>query len=123
MALWPLSPVVVVVSFLHPILFIVSSILTYGCDYTGIGLNMTRALAANGAHKIYILGRRLEVLEKAAAEFPDVIIPHQADVTTKTDLQAAVDRIKSEVGHVNLVVANSGSIGPPRTIQPCGLSA
>ncbi|KAJ5367373.1 hypothetical protein N7541_001314 [Penicillium brevicompactum] len=76
-----------------------SAILTYGCDYTGIGLNMTRALAVNGAHKIYILGRRLDVLEKAAAEFPDVIIPHQADVTSKTDLQAAVDRIKSEVGY------------------------
>jgi hypothetical protein len=50
---------------------------------------MTRALAANGAHKIYVLGRRLKVLEKVAAEYPDVIIPHQADVTSKQDLQAA----------------------------------
>ncbi|OQD61650.1 hypothetical protein PENPOL_c016G01014 [Penicillium polonicum] len=85
---------------------------------SGIGLNMTRALAANGAHKIYILGRRLEVLEKAAAEYPDVIIPHQADVTSKQDLQAAVDRVKLEVGYVNLVVANSGSIGPPVRFNP-----
>jgi len=79
---------------------------------------MTRALAANGAHKVYILGRRLEVLEKAAEEYPDVIIPHQADVTSKEDLQAAVDRVKSEVGYVNLVVANSGSIGPPVRFNP-----
>jgi NAD(P)-dependent dehydrogenase (short-subunit alcohol dehydrogenase family) len=79
---------------------------------------MTRALAANGAHKIYILGRRLEVLEKAAAEYPDVIIPHQADVTSKEDLQAAVNRVKSEVGYVNLVVVNSGSIGPPVRFNP-----
>ncbi|KAJ5962625.1 hypothetical protein N7501_007566 [Penicillium viridicatum] len=63
---------------------------------SGIGLNMTRVLAANGAQKIYILGRRLEVLEKAAAEYPNVIIPHQADVTSKQDLQAAVDRVKLE---------------------------
>ena len=79
---------------------------------------MTRALAANGAHKVYILGRRLEVLKKAAEEYPDVIIPHQADVTSKEDLQAAVDRVKSEVGYVNLVVANSGSIGPPVRFNP-----
>ncbi|PLB44279.1 short-chain dehydrogenase [Aspergillus steynii IBT 23096] len=85
---------------------------------SGIGLTMTRALAANGASKVYILGRRLEVLETAAAEFPGVVIPHQADVTSKTDLQAVVDRIKSEVGYVNLVVANSGSIGPPVRFNP-----
>ncbi|KAJ5554114.1 hypothetical protein N7513_004073 [Penicillium frequentans] len=85
---------------------------------SGIGLTMTRALAANGAHKVYILGRRLEVLEKAAEEFPAVIIPHQADVTSKEDLQAAVDRVKSEVGYINLVIANSGSIGPPVRFNP-----
>ncbi|KAL4902749.1 hypothetical protein BDW74DRAFT_169337 [Aspergillus multicolor] len=79
---------------------------------SGIGLTMTRALAANGAKRVYILGRRLSVLEEAAAEFPEIVFPHQADVTSKTDLQAAVDRIKAEVGYVNLVVANSGSIGP-----------
>ncbi|KAJ5987194.1 hypothetical protein N7451_011559 [Penicillium sp. IBT 35674x] len=85
---------------------------------SGIGLTMTRALAANGAHKVYILGRRLEVLEKAAEELPEIIIPQQADVTCKEDLQAAVDRVKSEVGYVNLVVANSGSIGPPVRFNP-----
>ncbi|KAL4788379.1 short-chain dehydrogenase [Aspergillus varians] len=85
---------------------------------SGIGLIMTRTLAANGAQKVYILGRRLEVLEKAAAEFPGVVVPHQADVTSKADLQAAVDRVKSEVGYVNLVVANSGSIGPPVRFNP-----
>ncbi|KAL2828477.1 short-chain dehydrogenase [Aspergillus cavernicola] len=85
---------------------------------SGIGLIMTRALAANGAQKVYILGRRLEVLEKAAAEFPGVVVPHQTDVTSKADLQAVVDRVKSEVGYVNLVVANSGNIGPPVRFNP-----
>ncbi|PYH42142.1 SDR family NAD(P)-dependent oxidoreductase [Aspergillus saccharolyticus JOP 1030-1] len=85
---------------------------------SGIGLIMTRALATNGAHKVYILGRRQEVLERAAAEFPGTVIPHPADVTSKADLQAAVDRIKSEVGYVNLVIANSGTIGPAARFNP-----
>jgi NAD(P)-dependent dehydrogenase (short-subunit alcohol dehydrogenase family) len=84
---------------------------------TGIGLTMTRALAFNGAKKVYIIGRRLEKLEEAAKEH-DSIIPVQGDVTSKTDLQAAVDRITSEVGYVNLVIANSGIIGPPVRYNP-----
>ncbi|KAJ5308659.1 hypothetical protein PENANT_c053G11496 [Penicillium antarcticum] len=84
---------------------------------SGIGLTMSRALATNGAHKVYILGRRMDVLEKTAAEYPS-IVPVQADVTSKADLQAAVDLIKEEVGYVNLVVANSGSIGPPVRFSP-----
>ncbi|KAL9070782.1 MAG: hypothetical protein Q9157_005695 [Trypethelium eluteriae] len=73
---------------------------------------MARALAFNGARKVYLLGRRLEVLKKAAQEHSS-LAPLQCDVTSKEDLQAAVDHIAAEVGHVNLVVANSGSIGPP----------
>ncbi|KAF6790360.1 short chain dehydrogenase reductase [Colletotrichum sojae] len=78
---------------------------------SGIGLTMAKALAANGAQKVYILGRRQEVLDSAAKEHP-AIAPIRCDVTSKDDLQAAVDRVASEVGFVNLVVANSGVIGP-----------
>ncbi|KAL3479658.1 hypothetical protein BJX99DRAFT_268018 [Aspergillus californicus] len=84
---------------------------------SGIGQTMTRALAFNGARKVYILGRRLDVLATTAAEHPS-IIPIQCDVTSKEDLQAAVDHIKADVGYVNLVVANSGSIGPPVRFNP-----
>ncbi|EXJ77054.1 hypothetical protein A1O3_10212 [Capronia epimyces CBS 606.96] len=85
---------------------------------SGIGLTMARALAGNGAHKVYLLGRRLAVLEAAAAEFPGILVAQQCDVTSKEDLQAAVDRVKAEVGYVNLVVANSGTIGPPVRFNP-----
>lgn len=34
----------------------------------GLGLVMTRALAQNGAKRVYILGRRREVLENAISE-------------------------------------------------------
>ncbi|KAK3302970.1 uncharacterized protein B0T15DRAFT_401419 [Chaetomium strumarium] len=80
---------------------------------TGIGLTMARALAINGAQRVYILGRRLDVLQDAAAKHhPTVFVPIQCDVTSKDSLQAAVDRISSEVGYINLLVANSGIGGP-----------
>ncbi|KAL5342699.1 hypothetical protein BJX70DRAFT_409684 [Aspergillus crustosus] len=84
---------------------------------SGIGLIMARALAQNGAKKVYILGRRLDVLDKAAAEHPS-IVALQCDVTSKNGLQHAVDLIKAEVGYVNLVIANSGTIGPAVRFDP-----
>ena len=78
---------------------------------------MTRALAFNGAKKVYIMGRRLDKLEETAKEHEN-IVPIQGDVTSKADLQAAVDKITQEVGYVNLVIANSGSIGPAVRFNP-----
>lgn len=78
---------------------------------------MARALAQNGARKVFVLGRRLEVLETAAKEHPS-IVALQCDVTSKDALQAAVDQIAAEVGYVNLVVANSGVIGPVVRFNP-----
>jgi NAD(P)-dependent dehydrogenase (short-subunit alcohol dehydrogenase family) len=78
---------------------------------------MAKALAFNGAKKVYILGRRPDVLAEAAKEHPS-LTPIQCDVTSKGDLQAAVDRVQAEVGYVNLVVANSGSIGPAVRFSP-----
>lgn len=80
---------------------------------------MARALAFNGAAKVYLLGRRLEVLEAAAAEHPS-LVPFQCDVTSKQDLQAAVDFVRADApgGGVNLVVANSGAIGPAVRFPP-----
>ncbi|KAI1501368.1 short-chain dehydrogenase [Biscogniauxia marginata] len=84
---------------------------------SGIGLTMARALAFNGARKVYILGRRLELLKTAAKEHSS-LVPLQCDVTSKQDLQSVVDHITADVGYVNLVVANSGSIGPPVRFSP-----
>ena len=107
---------------------------------TGIGLSMTRALAQNGA-TVYIIGRRLETLTAAAAsvnstptspsttppntsnETPDQanghpglkmgkVIPIQADVTSPASLAAAASTIASSSGHINLLIANAGILGP-----------
>ncbi|KAI0552181.1 short-chain dehydrogenase [Xylaria curta] len=77
---------------------------------TGIGHMMAKALANAGA-KVYILGRRASALEAAASSHPN-IIPLVCDVSSKESLQSVVDRLTSEVGYVNLVVANSGIMGP-----------
>ncbi|KAI4837629.1 NAD(P)-binding protein [Aureobasidium sp. EXF-8845] len=79
---------------------------------SGIGLMMTKALAANGAKKIYIIGRRKQVLEEAASHNPSVIIPVVGDVTSKDTLKAIASRIESEVGYINFLVCNSGAMGP-----------
>ncbi|KAI1387704.1 NAD(P)-binding protein [Hypoxylon trugodes] len=80
---------------------------------TGIGFMITKALATNGASKVYILGRRLNALQQAAAQIGSGnVIPVTCDVTSKESLQSAVDQIQQEVGFVNLVVCNSGIGGP-----------
>ncbi|CZT45832.1 probable 3-oxoacyl-[acyl-carrier-protein] reductase [Rhynchosporium secalis] len=84
---------------------------------SGIGLMMARALALNGAYRIYIIGRRKDVLEKAAQSVGTKnIIPLVGDVTSKETLASLVATIKSEVGYVNVLIANSGILGPQKSI-------
>ncbi|KAI1115977.1 short chain dehydrogenase [Nemania sp. NC0429] len=83
---------------------------------TGIGFHMAKALANAGAKSVYILSQRKEVLEEAAKAH-ESLRPLVCDVGSKTSLQAAVDAISQEVGHVNLVIANAGVIGPAARFQ------
>lgn len=78
---------------------------------------MARALAANGARRVYLLGRRRDVLE-AAVETEKAFVAVQCDVTNKASLQGAVDKITTEVGYINLLVANAGTIGPTEGWRP-----
>ncbi|KAI1332793.1 NAD(P)-binding protein [Xylariaceae sp. FL0255] len=86
---------------------------------SGLGLMMAQALEANGAI-VYIIGRRKESLEKAAATAKHGNIRHiVGDVTSKPSLEAAASNISSETGGiVNLVIANSGISGPGMTGLP-----
>ena len=83
-----------------------------GNNEAGIGWNMAEALAVSGARKVYILGRRLHVLEESAAKYPDIMVPIACDVTSKESLQAAVDQVSEDTGYINLLIANSGVSGP-----------
>ncbi|RYP75548.1 hypothetical protein DL769_003794 [Monosporascus sp. CRB-8-3] len=59
---------------------------------SGIGPMMTKALAGAGEKKVYILGRRKAVLERAAAAHSN-LSPLEWDVTSKESFQVAVDAI------------------------------
>ncbi|KAI1434315.1 NAD(P)-binding protein [Xylaria sp. CBS 124048] len=85
---------------------------------SGIGLMMAQALEANGAI-VYIIGRRMETLEKAAATAKHKNIhPILGDVTSKPSLSAAADAISASTGgYIDLLIANAGISGP----TPSGL--
>ncbi|CAG7917893.1 unnamed protein product [Penicillium olsonii] len=88
-------------------------------DSAGLGLFITRALAVNGAKRVFILGRRKEVLEDAARDIGlDTVIPVQCDITNQQDLKTAVTFIENEVGYIDLLVANSGIAGPAGSVGP-----
>lgn len=78
---------------------------------------MAKALASAGAKRVYILARREDVLEEAAAAH-ESLRALVCDVGSKESLQAAVDAVAAESGYVNLVVANSGMIGPTGKYDP-----
>ena len=83
---------------------------------------MTRALALNGANKVYIIGRRKEVLEKATQSVSTSnVIPIVGDVTDRGAMDKIVSTIKSEIGYINVLICNSGISGPPTKprIQDC----
>lgn len=84
---------------------------------SGIGLMMASALAGAGAKKVYILGRRKDVLARAAAAHAS-LVPVECDVTSKESLQSAVDTITKESGFLNLLIANSGIVGPEKRFNP-----
>jgi NAD(P)-dependent dehydrogenase (short-subunit alcohol dehydrogenase family) len=85
---------------------------------------MARALALNGAHKVYIVGRRKEVLEKAAQSVSTSnIIPLVGDVTSKETLTTLISTITSQTGYINLLIANSGTLGPQSSIPPPSISS
>lgn len=76
---------------------------------------MARALARNGA-TVYILDRDQSKLGTAAgpdAEYAEgKIVGVECDVTSKASLEKAAARVDSEIGFVNILVANAGINGP-----------
>ena len=78
---------------------------------------LTKALSENGAEKIYIAGRRTQVLEDAARDIGPNAVPITCDVTSPESLREAVATVEREVGYLNLLVCNSG-IGGPQVTQP-----
>ncbi|EGN98452.1 hypothetical protein SERLA73DRAFT_183468 [Serpula lacrymans var. lacrymans S7.3] len=81
---------------------------------TGIGLMIAQGLAASGA-KVYITGRRKEVLDKIAQAWEQEegkIIPLQMDATKKESILAAREVISQQEGKLHILVNNAGQVGP-----------
>lgn len=73
---------------------------------------MAKALANNGAAKVYVVGRRKDRLDEAASTYPDVIVPIVGDVTCKDSLESMAKIVSEQSGHLNLLIPNSGISGP-----------
>lgn len=78
---------------------------------------ITNALLQNGAEKVFIAGRRPDVLTKAASALGPRAIPITCDVTSPPSLESAAARITSEAGRLDLLVCNAG-IGGPQVRAP-----
>ncbi|KAL1677942.1 hypothetical protein EV122DRAFT_290785 [Schizophyllum commune] len=80
---------------------------------TGIGYMIARGLASNGA-KVYITGRRFEVLQKAASGFSGAgsLVPLKMDATNKDSILSAKKEIADKEGKLHVLVNNAGQVGP-----------
>ena len=80
---------------------------------------MARALADAGATRVYIVGRRVDVIQEAANSIgkPTVVVPLYCDVASKVSLEALVSMVEADVGYLNLLVCNAG-IGGPQVKAP-----
>ncbi|EPE04924.1 rhamnolipids biosynthesis 3-oxoacyl [Ophiostoma piceae UAMH 11346] len=84
---------------------------------TGIGLIMAQTLAAAGAAKIYVVGRRFNKVQEAAASVNStlpapIVIPLECDVASKDDLAKVAAYIEADAGFLNVVLVNAGVSGP-----------
>jgi NADP-dependent 3-hydroxy acid dehydrogenase YdfG len=77
---------------------------------SGIGEATAKALAAHGA-KVAVSARRLERLERLAAEIDDAGgtgLPIKADITERGQAVEAVERTVQELGRLDILVNNAG---------------
>ncbi|TPG52625.1 SDR family NAD(P)-dependent oxidoreductase [Sphingomonas glacialis] len=77
---------------------------------SGIGLATAKVFAGEGA-KVYITGRRKDVLDEAVREIGHDAVGVQADSETLSDLDRLYDRIASESGRIDVLFANAGGGG------------
>ncbi|KAJ7589702.1 short-chain dehydrogenase [Mycena floridula] len=84
---------------------------------TGIGLVIAKGFAANGAAKVYITGRRVDVLQKVSAESGGALSPLPMDVNDKESIARAVSFIEKNEGKLDILVNNAGFLGPTSVLE------
>jgi NADP-dependent 3-hydroxy acid dehydrogenase YdfG len=74
---------------------------------SGIGEATARALAADG-HRVALLARRGDRIERLASELGDGAEAIVADVTDRDSIVAAAKRVEAELGGADILVNNAG---------------
>ncbi|WVQ92516.1 hypothetical protein IAS59_006327 [Cryptococcus gattii] len=74
---------------------------------TGLGKAITSGFVQNGA-KVYITGRRQQVLEEAAQEIGGDIIPIRGDVGTKEGCKAIADALSAKETKLDILINCAG---------------
>ncbi|RMJ26193.1 KR domain-containing protein [Aspergillus sp. HF37] len=86
---------------------------------SGLGRTMALTLATNGASKVYVVGRRADALNETATLGPrDIIVPVQGDISSQESLEGVYNTLAAQTTHVDLLIANSGAMGPEARPQP-----
>lgn len=80
---------------------------------SGIGLATAKVFAGEGA-KVFITGRRQDVLDRAVAEIGGDVVGIRADSASMTDLDALFAHIEAEAGRIDVLytAAGGGSMLP-----------
>ena len=82
-----------------------------GCS-TGLGVQMAKALANQGA-KIVAVARRKELIDQVAKEIADTYkvetLAIQCDITDTARVNAAVDEIMAKFGRIDILINNAGT--------------
>lgn len=82
-----------------------------GCS-TGLGVQMAKALANQGA-KIVAIARRKEKIDEVAKEIADTFkvetLAVQCDITDTARVNAAVDEIMAKFGRIDILINNAGT--------------
>jgi NAD(P)-dependent dehydrogenase (short-subunit alcohol dehydrogenase family) len=80
---------------------------------SGLGITFARALAEHGAD-VVLAARRIERLEAVASEIAEATgrraLPVACDVTDADQVEAAVQLAVSELGRLDVAVANAGAV-------------
>ena len=82
-----------------------------GCS-TGLGVQMAKALANQGA-KIVAIARRKDKIDEVAKEIADTFkvetLAVQCDITNTERVNAAVDEIMAKFGRIDILINNAGT--------------
>jgi gluconate 5-dehydrogenase len=74
---------------------------------SGLGIGIAQCLHQAGA-KVVLIGRRAEVVEKAAESLGEGAYSESADITAFGEMEALIERIKGRVGPVSILINNAG---------------